>query len=57
MDVLAICTNIPFYDLSMEQSIHWANVQNSEKDTGWDWTSFRAAQHQRSFSEATSSLP
>lgn len=46
MDVLAICTNIPFNDLSGEQSIPWANVQNSVKDTGSAWILFRADQHQ-----------
>lgn len=57
MDVLAICTNIPFNDLNGEQSIPLANVQNSVKDTGSAWTLFRADQHQCSFSGATSALP
>lgn len=39
-----------------EQSIHSANVQNSEKGTVWGWSLFRAAQCQCSFSEVTSPL-
>lgn len=34
MDVLATSTNVPFNDLSREQSLHSANVQNNEKDVG-----------------------
>lgn len=56
MDVLATSTNVPFNDLSREQSLHSANVQNNEKDVGWDWVSFRAAQRRRNFSKVTSPL-
>lgn len=39
-----------------EQSIHLANVQNSEKGAVWDWSSFKAARCRCSFSEITSPL-